>query len=222
MSCLEIGIRYFTSSFSVLTFPVLPSGKQESGCAEQVQGTLVDTVLNSVPWQQRKPTAPLGCTNSSADGGSKEAIICLCYARQSTSTVLIPAVVPQNGKNNMFSKGLPRLLGNAALVLWGEGERAGLVQLEKRRDWPSGDLLTACLHLHELTGRTTRLFTALHGAMGVNWDKRFRLDIRRNLFPGGQAGSRTSCPERLCCLHPLRFSGLSNPITDHALSRRLG
>lgn len=80
MSCLEIGIKYFTSSFSVLTFPVLPPGKQESGCAEQVQGTLVDTMLNSVPWQQRKPSAPLGCTNS-ADGGSKEAIICLCYAR---------------------------------------------------------------------------------------------------------------------------------------------
>lgn len=123
--------------------------------------------------------------------------------------MLIPAVVPQNGKNNMFSKGLPGLLGTAALVLWGEGEQAGLVQLEKRRDWPSGDLATACLHLQELTGRTTRLFTTLHGAMGVNWDKRFRLDIRRNLFQWGQSGSRTSCPEWLCCLLPLQFSRLS-------------
>lgn len=35
----------------------MPLGKQESGCAEKVLGALVDTMPNTMPWQQRKPTA---------------------------------------------------------------------------------------------------------------------------------------------------------------------
>lgn len=164
---------------------------------------------HGVPWQSRRPTAPV-CMNRGMAHRPRERIIPLYMALIKPYLDTALSFGPwKDGQTRGTFWNVPKAVGAGALGVWAEAGGAGLVQ--PGEETASGNLTdTQCLRsvIEEVELGSSQSWGVGKWDTNVHkWNKRVSDWIQGKAFPPwGQSDSGAGCPERLHSLPPWRFS----------------